>query len=151
MGVWAIGLSVLSTPTQLEYFAATQNVGPHMIGVLLSWILRIPFLFFVLFRLGRTPEPAAGANAFFTGLGGRSTVVQWLAAAGFLWQTIYLIGFLTAGVWVGVITAILWMVWIYGMAVREQALCYNLLEKRDPDRLRGLNPAYRWNRRWKSR
>ena len=130
MGVWAAGLSVLSMYTQLEYFAKTDNIGPHLVGVIMSWIFRIPFLFFVVFRLKRTPEPAAGADAFFTGLGGRSIVVQWLAAAGFLWQAYYLIGFLSAGVWVGVITATLWMVWIYGMTVREQARCYQLRRTR---------------------
>ncbi len=101
-------------------------MGPHAVGIFGSWIIRFPFLIFVASRLKRTPEPVAGADAFFTGLGGRSTVVQWLAAAALLWQTMYLISFLTAGVWVGVITATLWMTWIYGMTVREQALCYQL-------------------------
>jgi hypothetical protein len=130
MGVWAVGLSVLSMFTQLEYFAKTDNIGPHLVGVVMSWIIRFPFLIFVVFRLKRTPEPVAGADAFFTGLGGRSTVIQWLAAAALLWQTMYLISFLTAGVWVGVITATLWMTWIYGMTVREQARCYQLYKNR---------------------
>ena len=69
LGVWAVGLSVLSTFVQMEYFVAIRFIGPELVGVIMSWIFRIPFLFFVVFRLKRTPEPAAGADAFFTGLG----------------------------------------------------------------------------------
>ncbi len=67
-----------------------------------------------------------------------------------IWQVVWFFSFLTEWVWVGMITAALWMVWIYGMAVREQALCYKMMAESDPDRLRRLSPTYRWNQRWKS-
>lgn len=136
LGVWAVGLSVLSTFTQFEYILNTEGGGPLLVGVLGMWIFRFPFLVLVVIRLKITPEPEWGADAFFTGLGVRSSAIQCLAVLGLLWQAFWFFGFLSAGVWVGMITSVLWMIWIYGMTVREQALCYKLYNNRllDTDR-----------------
>jgi hypothetical protein len=146
----AVGLSVLSVFAQLEYFVSIWFIGPELVGVVMSWIFRIPFLAFVFIRLKITPEPEPGGAEFFPGLGGRCIVIQFLAVLGMIWQVVWFFSFLTELLWVGMVTSTLWMIWIYGMAVREQALCYQLMAERHPDRLRRISPAYRWNQRWKA-
>ncbi|MDB6071367.1 MAG: hypothetical protein JWL81_2538 [Verrucomicrobiales bacterium] len=131
LGVWALGLSVLSVVVQLEYFMVEEGGGPILVAVLAGSIFRIMFLLFVIYRLHRTPEPQPGTSAFESGHGVRGVIVQTWTLLGFIWQGFWFFGFLTAGVWVGMITTMLWVVWLRGMGVRENARCWQLEEMKN--------------------
>jgi hypothetical protein len=131
LGVWAVVLSVQSTMVQLKYFMVVEGGGPILSAVLAGAVLfRLPFLLFIFFRLNITPDPEPDGAEFFPGLGGRSIAVQTFAILGLLWQAMWFCSFFAEWIWIGVITSLFWMVWIYGMTVREQALCRQLNDYR---------------------
>lgn len=130
LGVWAVVLSVLSTMVQLDYFIVMEGGGPILHAVLFGAVIfRLPFLFLVFARLKITPDPEPDGAEFFPGLGGRSIMVQALAILSLLWQALWFCSFFVEWIWIGVITSLFWMVWIYGMTVREQALCRQLHDR----------------------
>jgi|GEM_PF-4603562 len=131
LGVWAIGLSVLSVFVQLELFIKKEGGGHLLVAVLAGSVFRLFFIALVLCRLYVTPEPAPGTSGFENGHGFKGAFVQCLAILGFVYHGLFFFDFLSTWVWVGLITSALWIVWIYGMAVREIAHCEQLKKLRN--------------------
>ncbi|MDB6134757.1 MAG: hypothetical protein JWM59_3000 [Verrucomicrobiales bacterium] len=126
MALWAVALTVATPFTHLYYILKTEGGGPLMAAVLATIVMfRLPFLGVVAWRLKVTPHPVPETDPDSGPLFRRWTITL-LQIMGMLYHLIWFFDALRAAVWPLMVVSVWWMIWFYGMMVRERARCSQL-------------------------